>query len=86
MSRTSRSFMTEYMCLECFREGAQVLGWPVADHMVTALVTEAMAQACGEVGLRRSMGATGICWDISGAESVDVHAMSTTILTSSRLR
>ncbi|MGY4646633.1 integrase core domain-containing protein [Mycobacterium sp. URHB0021] len=29
-----------------------------------------MAQACADAGLRRSMGATGICWDNSGAESL----------------
>jgi putative transposase len=27
-----------------------------------------MVQACADAGLRRSMGATGICWDNSGAE------------------
>jgi putative transposase len=80
----------------------RVLGWPVADHMLTELVTDAlaqavavrggpvggtimhsdhrlksdqytaraMAQACADAGLRRSMGATGICWDDSGAESL----------------
>jgi transposase InsO family protein len=29
-----------------------------------------MVQACADAGLRRSMGATGICWDNSGAESL----------------
>lgn len=29
-----------------------------------------MVKACGKAGLRRSMGATGICWDNSGAESL----------------
>jgi transposase InsO family protein len=31
---------------------------------------EIMAQACERYGLRRSMGATGICWDNAGAESL----------------
>ncbi|MGY4649614.1 integrase core domain-containing protein [Mycobacterium sp. URHB0021] len=29
-----------------------------------------MAQACTDAGLRRSMGAAGVCWDNSGAESL----------------
>jgi transposase InsO family protein len=29
-----------------------------------------MAQACADAGMRRSMAATGICWDNSGAESL----------------
>jgi putative transposase len=29
-----------------------------------------MGQACADAGLRRSMGANGICWDNSGAESL----------------
>ena len=29
-----------------------------------------MAKACADAGMRRSMGATGICWDNSGAESL----------------
>ncbi|WP_433664742.1 IS3 family transposase [Nocardia sp. CA-128927] len=31
---------------------------------------DAMTQACGRHGLRRSMGARGICWDNAGAESL----------------
>ena len=31
---------------------------------------QAMVQACADAGLRRSMGATGICWDNSGVESL----------------
>jgi putative transposase len=29
-----------------------------------------MAAACSQHGLRRSMGATGICWDNAGSESL----------------
>ena len=35
----------------------------------TQYTARAMAQACTDAGLRRSMGATGICWDNRGAES-----------------
>jgi transposase InsO family protein len=34
------------------------------------LGARAMAQACADACLRRSMGATGICWNNSGAESL----------------
>jgi transposase InsO family protein len=88
-----------YLCAIKDEHSKRVLGWSVADHMLTELVTDAlaqavavrggqvggtiihsdrgtqytaraMAQACGDAGLRRSMGATGICWDNSGAESL----------------
>ena len=88
-----------YLCAVRDEHSKRVLGWSVADHMLTELVTDAldqavavrdgnvggtilhsdrgtqytaraMAQACVDVGLRRSMGATGICWDNSGAESL----------------
>jgi len=87
-----------YLCAVRDEHSKRVLGWSVADHMLTELVTDAlaqavavrgghvggtiihsdrgtqytaraMAQACADAGLRRSMGATGICWDHSGAES-----------------
>jgi putative transposase len=45
----------------------EVLRPPVEPGQYTA---RAMAQACADAGLRRSMGATGICWDNSGAESL----------------
>ncbi|WP_367301445.1 DDE-type integrase/transposase/recombinase [Mycolicibacterium peregrinum] len=83
-----------YLCAIRDEHSKRVLGWAVADHMRTELVTEAlaqavavrsdrvrwhhpafgegnsntaaaMAQACADDGLRRSMGATGICWDNS---------------------
>ncbi|MGB8404230.1 MAG: IS3 family transposase [Mycobacterium sp.] len=88
-----------YLCAIRDEHSKRVLGWSVADHMRTELVTEALAQAvavrggqvggtimhsdrgtqytaqtmataCTDAGLRRSMGATGICWDNSGAESL----------------
>jgi transposase InsO family protein len=45
----------------------------------------AMVQACADAGLRRSMGATGICWDNSGAELLVVD-VQTRILLPPRLR
>ncbi len=88
-----------YLCAIRDEHSKRVLGWSVADHMLTELVTDAlaravavrggdvagtimhsdrgtqftahaMARACADAGLRRSMGATGICWDNSGAESL----------------
>ena len=88
-----------YLCAIRDEHSKRVLGWSVADHMLTELVTDALAQAvavrggnvggtimhsdrgtqytaramvqaCVDAGLRRSMGATGICWDNSGAESL----------------
>jgi putative transposase len=88
-----------YLCSIRDEHSKRVLGWSVADHMLTELVTDALAQAvavrngqvggtimhsdrgaqytaramvkaCAAAGLRRSMGATGICWDNSGAESM----------------
>jgi putative transposase len=88
-----------YLCAIRDEHSKRVLGWSVADHMLTELVTDAlaqaiavrggnvsgtimhsdrgsqytaqaMAQACADAGLRRSMGATGICWDNSGVESL----------------
>lgn len=88
-----------YLCAIRDEHSKRVLGWSVADHMLTELVTDAlnraiavrggqvggtimhsdrgvqytagaMARACVDAGLRRSMGATGTCWDNSGAESL----------------
>lgn len=88
-----------YLCAIKDEHSKWVLGWSVADHMRTELVTDAldkamatrgghgrgivlhadrgsqytapaMAAACHRHVLHRSRGATGICWDDAGAESV----------------
>lgn len=88
-----------YLCAIRDEHSRRALGWAVAGHMRTELVTTAvdqaafvrgnhcrgvilhsdrgtqytahdMATACSEHGMRRSMGATGICWDNAGAESL----------------
>ncbi|MFI9536812.1 IS3 family transposase [Nocardia fusca] len=88
-----------YLCAIKDEHFKRVLGWSVADHMRTELVTDtldkavavrgghgrgtvlhadrgsqytasAMAEACHRHGLHRSMGATGVCWDNAGAESL----------------
>nr|WP_246600940.1 IS3 family transposase [Skermania piniformis] len=88
-----------YWCAIRDEHSRRVLGWSLAEHMRTELVTAAveaavtvrggsvtgtilhsdrgsrytshdMAKACSGHGLRRSMGATGICWDNAGAESL----------------
>lgn len=88
-----------YLCAIKDEHSKRVLGWSVAEHMRTELVTDALEQAvrarggqcvgtimhsdrgsqytatvferaCERFGLRRSMGATGICWDNAGAESL----------------
>jgi putative transposase len=88
-----------YLCAIKDEHSKRVVGWSVADHMRTELVTDALERAvrargggctgtimhsdrgsqytarvfersCEQVGLRRSMGATGICWDNAGAESL----------------
>ncbi|MGU3502995.1 DDE-type integrase/transposase/recombinase [Mycobacterium sp. C31M] len=50
--------------------GGQVGGTIMHSDRGTQCTAAAMAQACADAGLRRSMGATGICWDNSGAESL----------------
>ncbi|MGV0772925.1 IS3 family transposase [Mycobacterium syngnathidarum] len=88
-----------YLCAIRDEHSRRVLGWAVADHMRTELVTTAvdravfarggrvkgtilhsdrgtqytagdMAAAASAHGLRRSMGATGICWDNAGSETL----------------
>ena len=88
-----------YLC--CVRDegSSRVLGWELADHMRTEIVTNALEQAiatrfghvngvvfhadrgsqfgdqktkklCDSVGITRSMGATGSCYDHASAESL----------------
>ena len=89
-----------YLCAIRDEHSRRVLGWSVADHMLTkpghrrpgpgdrcagrrrgrarsCIPTEAANTPPGrwplagaDAGLRRSMGATGICWDNSGVESL----------------
>lgn len=81
--------------IDCFNK--EVIGWAMAQHMRTELVTDALDMAArnhvlepdcimhsdrgtqytsaeyvaklGELGLRHSLGRTGICWDNALAES-----------------
>lgn len=50
--------------------GGDVAGTIVHSDRGSQYTAEAMRQACERHGLRRSMGATGICWDNAGAESL----------------
>ena len=50
--------------------GGQVGGTIMHSDRGAQYTARAMAQACADAGLLRSMGATGICWDNSGAESL----------------
>jgi transposase InsO family protein len=86
-----------YLCtvIDCFNR--EVIGYAMADHMRTELVTDALEMAAGnhdlepgcimhsdrgtqytsteyqatldELGLRHSLGRTGVCWDNALAES-----------------
>ena len=50
--------------------GGHVGGTTVHSDRAAHYTARAMVAACADVGLRRSIGATGICWDNSGAESL----------------
>lgn len=50
--------------------GGDVGGTIMHSDRGTQYTAQAMVKACADAGLRRSMGATGICWDNSGAESL----------------
>ena len=50
--------------------GGDVAGTIMHSDRGTQYTSEIMKQACERYGLQRSMGATGICWDNAGAESL----------------
>ena len=87
-----------YLCAVRDEGSSRVLGWQLADHMRTEIVTDSLDQAiatrfghvagtifhadrgsqfsdrkteqlCDRFGVRRSMGATGSCYDHASAES-----------------
>lgn len=49
---------------------ANVAGLIVRSDKGSQFASEIMSQACERYGLRRSIGATGICWYNAGAESL----------------
>ena len=53
-----------------FTRGGSVAGTILHSDRGSQYTSHDMAAACGKHGLRRSMGATGICWDNAGAESL----------------
>jgi len=53
-----------------FVRGRRVRGVILHSDRGTQYTAHDMAAACADHGLRRSMGATGICWDNAGAESL----------------
>lgn len=53
-----------------FTRGGHAKGVILQSDRGTQYTSHDMAAACSRHGLRRSMGATGICWDNAGAESL----------------
>ncbi|WP_343709827.1 DDE-type integrase/transposase/recombinase, partial [Mycobacterium sp.] len=53
-----------------FARGGCCRGTALHSDRGTQYTAHDMAAACSRHGLRRSMGATGICWDNAGAESL----------------
>ena len=53
-----------------FTRGGSVAGTILHSDRGSQYTSHDMAVACGKHRLRRSMGATGICWDNAGAESL----------------
>jgi putative transposase len=53
-----------------FTRGGRCRGTILHSDRGTQYTAHDMATACDRHGLRRSMGATGICWDNAGAESL----------------
>ena len=53
-----------------FVRGGRCRGTALHSDRGTQFTAHDMAAACSRHGLRRSMGATGVCWDNAGAESL----------------
>jgi putative transposase len=53
-----------------FTRGGRIAGTILHSDRGSQYTAHDMAAACSRHGLRRSMGATGICWDNAGAESL----------------
>ncbi|WP_157084364.1 integrase core domain-containing protein, partial [Millisia brevis] len=53
-----------------FTRGGSVAGTILHSDRGGQYTSHDIAGACGRHGLRRSMGATGICWDNAGSESL----------------
>ena len=54
----------------CSSAAAHVAGTILHSDRGSQYTAHDMAKACSRHGLRRSMGATGICWDNAGSESL----------------
>lgn len=53
-----------------FTRGGAVAGTILHSDRGSQYTSHDLAKACSDHGLRRSMGATGICWDNAGSESL----------------
>lgn len=53
-----------------FTRGGSVAGTILHSDRGSQFTSHDLANVCSDHGLRRSMGATGICWDNAGSESL----------------